>query len=259
MLLNLHGILSSVSLAAALFVRGADATDWSLRRRETRFSKVAAAAAFHGEHSALLDQQDIQSRISSMCFADTQAILDNTEYATAVNTWSNENAEGEYDCVTTAAGENECTFDSTSLASHDNLVSACLEAGGQSYLYSYSITCNTVFADGSKAVINFKDMNEPECIAPSCTTDDLNEYVDGVAELRADDYEFILWTQPEVASATCSESDPIGNTATNPTTPSPSVSTSPPLDPDQQCNADMQLLYSNQALAIASDELKAEF
>ena len=81
------------------------------------------------------------------------------------------------------------TLDSTTLASHDDLVTACEQVGGQTYLQSDSIICNVV-ESGQEIVFGIRFLSLPHCFASTCDVEkaakDLDGYIDeAVVEFEA--------------------------------------------------------------------------
>ena len=72
----------------------------------------------------------------------------------------------------------ECDLDSTKLSTHDDLVAACEEAGGQIYLQSDAISCSVV-ESGQEFVWGISFSSLPHCFASTCDIDKVAKDLDG--------------------------------------------------------------------------------
>jgi hypothetical protein len=83
---------------------------------------------------------------SDPCSIDTYELYETTTLPNAYNAWETDLDTLELDESSCTASQNryECDLDSTKLSSHDDLVAACEEAGGQIYLQSDAISCSVV-------------------------------------------------------------------------------------------------------------------
>lgn len=158
------------------------------------------------------------TRIGQQCEDETLALYATSEYANALGAWAAEVNPDEYECNTDAF-EMECSVDSASFPSHDPLVRVCEEKNGLSFLFTYSTMCDILFDDGSSIQVTYMDMNIPECVASSCTIDELEKLVQEKAEKKADFSEQNLSLNlASVESVVCTASDPTSGTPTKPST-----------------------------------------
>jgi hypothetical protein len=107
--------------------------------------------------------------------------------------------------------------DSKTFALHGSLVRMCKNAGRLSYLftYMYSAICDVSFDDTSSGAIAFNEIGVPECIATSCTVDELDEFVTSFAARLTDINKQSLLGVTKIISPTCTKSDPVGNPTTS--------------------------------------------
>lgn len=193
-------------------------------------------------------EKDLEHRklaISQQCIDDTLALYDSVEYSTAFDEWASERSAAGRECMANGSAL-ECSVDSKTLASHNNLVSVCEAAGGLSYLYTYYASCDVTLGDTSSGIVTFNDIDIPECVASSCTLDEFGEVAASFATRLAEINEESLLGLTTIISATCTESDPIGT----PTTPP---------DSEQQCLADINALYATPELSSVRDAWLTEF
>ena len=146
-------------------------------------NKFASTVAQHKPKFRMLQVGAVES---DPCWIATDALYETTTLSTAYDAWETEldNFEPD-DSACTAPSQNrlECdvTLDSTTLASHDDLVDACEQVGGQTYLQSDSISCNVVDS-GQEIVFDIRFLSLPHCFASTCdiekVANDLDGYID---------------------------------------------------------------------------------
>jgi hypothetical protein len=106
------------------------------------------------------------------CWIATGELYETTTLSNAYEAWETDLEDielGDSACVVVSQNRYECDFylDSTTLPSHDDLVAACEQVGGQTYLQSDSISCNVVdFGDTSSFSYHF--LSFPHCFASAC-------------------------------------------------------------------------------------------
>ena len=84
----------------------------------------------------------------------------------------------------------DCTLDSSKLESHDDLVAACDQVGGTTYLQTDGLNCKIVESGQTiEFVIRFVKL--PHCLASSCSVDDVADKLDFFDE-AAEEYETFL-------------------------------------------------------------------
>lgn len=220
--------------------------------------------------NAEVDLEQRKLAISQQCATDTLDLWGSFVYSAAYDAWIVDRGAAELDCMDTAGNGLKCPVDSKLFGeSHENLVSACQDAGGISALCTYFTICYITLDDGTTAPITFEEIDNPGCVAgpPSCTNAEFDEVMDIRAEGLAENAEETLVASSRIVSATCTESAPICTPTTAlPTTPLPTTTlrttTALPapttVSADQQCIADMNALYAGEPLKSASEKWWSE-
>jgi len=197
--------------------------------------------------ATLVRHETLQARSSQQCVDDTDTLRTTVEYSAAHEEYWEE--WGEYYCDIDPDPW-ECIADSNDLTSHNGLVRACVQAGGESYLFTYTTTCNTTLPIGGDVEAMFVGVDIPECFAPSCTEDDMEEYAADTLALLADELESGKTFAP------CQAVGYDGSPNTNPTPPAESTTTPPPtvlVDASEQCVDETNALRDTPEYESASE------
>jgi hypothetical protein len=109
------------------------------------------------------------STATDECTTETEALQSTAQIKNANDAWNAEFTSLFNDSSVCNIIDNSgtCTFDSKSLNSHEEYLSACTQVGGSPQTYSDSFSCSFQ-SNGENFQIEYLFVDVPECIASSC-------------------------------------------------------------------------------------------